>query len=268
MFACIYVPNFSVAAVIRAEPELRARPLAVLEGKPPLEKVFAVNQSASRMGIVSGMNKAQAELCAELTMRPRSGMQESAAHAALLDCAQSFSPCVEDTAADMAILDLAGMESLLGTHLEIACEIFRRSTVLGLDANVAVAANPDAAAIAARGISGIKVISKGKESQVLGSLPLEVLFADESRRKDKDEQKESARLLETLARWGIRDLQALAALPAVALSERLGSRGCVCSNWRGARFPARWFQWKLRQHLKKGLNSNIPLCCWSRWLFC
>jgi protein ImuB len=225
MFACIYVPNFSVAAVLRAEPELRARPLAIFEGKPPLEKVFAVNESASRLGIGIGMTKAQADLCAELTLRPRSVMQELAAHAALLDCAQSFSPCVEDTAADMAVLDLAGMESLLGTQLEIACEISRRTAELGLDGNVAVAANPDAATIAARGISGIKVISPGKESEALGSLAVELLFAEGSESKDKEQQKEAARLLETLARWGIRNLRALAALPAVALSERMGQLG-------------------------------------------
>src|ERR1700726_4995582 len=103
-FASIYVPNFSVAAVFRAEPELRARTVAIFEGKSPLEKVFVVNESAGRLGIALGMTKAQAELCSELTLRPRSLLQESAAHAALLDCAQSFSPCVEDDAADTAIL--------------------------------------------------------------------------------------------------------------------------------------------------------------------
>src|SRR5207302_8755962 len=108
-FACIYVPNFPVAAVLRAEPELRARAVAVLHGKPPLEKVLAVNKKA--LSIVPGMTKAQAELCTELTLRPRSPLQESAAHAALLDCAQSFSPCVEDTTSDTALLDLSRMES-------------------------------------------------------------------------------------------------------------------------------------------------------------
>ena len=92
MFACIFVPNFPVAAVFRAEPELRSQAVAIFEGKPPLEKVFAVNESAGRVGIAPGMTKAQAELCSELTLRPRSSLQESAAHAALLDCAQSFSP--------------------------------------------------------------------------------------------------------------------------------------------------------------------------------
>jgi len=106
-FACIYVPNFPVAAALRAEPELQARAVAILEGKPPLEKTIAVNPKAARMGITPGMTKAQAELCAELALRPRSPLQESAAHAALLDCAQSFSPCIEDAACDTVLLDLA-----------------------------------------------------------------------------------------------------------------------------------------------------------------
>jgi len=93
-FACIYVPNFPVATALRAEPELKSHALVILEGKPPLEKIIAVNEQAARMGIASGMTKAQAELCSELALRARSPLQESAAHAALLDCAQSFSPCV------------------------------------------------------------------------------------------------------------------------------------------------------------------------------
>jgi protein ImuB len=229
-FACIFVPNFPVAAVSRAEPELRALALAVYEGKPPMEKVFAVSETAARMGITPGMTKAQAELCSELTLRPRSLLQESVAHAALLDCARSFSPCVEDAAADTAILDLAGMESLLGSLLEIAPSLFRRSAELGLDGNVAVASNPDAAVLAAHGFSGVTIIPSGKESESLGSLPVEVLFANqcvskESAEKETDQKKESASLLETLDRWGVRNLRALAALPQIALSERLGQEG-------------------------------------------
>jgi protein ImuB len=233
MFACIFVPNFPVAAVFRAEPELRARAVAIFEGKPPLEKVFAVNESAGRVGVTPGMTKAQAELCSGLTLRPRSPLQESLAHAALLDCAQSFSPCVEDAAADTAILDLAGMESLFGSLPEIAHNLFRRAADLGLDGNVAVALNPDAAVVAARGFSGVTVIPSGREAESLGSLPVEVLFAGWVAEKEKvgkkkaeeDQQKESVRLLATLERWGIRDLRALAALPEVALSERLGQEG-------------------------------------------
>jgi protein ImuB len=232
-FACIFVPNFPVAAALRAEPELRARAVAIFDGKPPLETVFAVNQSAGRMGINPGMTKAQAELCSELTLRSRFPVQESVAHAVLLDCAQSFSPRVEDTAADTALVDLEGMESLFGTLPEIAGNIFRRATDLGLDVNVAVASNPDAAILTARGFSGVTVIPSGQEPESLGSLPLEVLFADQregkeregKKKQDDEKKKESARLLTTLARWGIRDLRSLAALPDIALSERLGQEG-------------------------------------------
>jgi protein ImuB len=226
-FACIFVPNFPVAGVLRAEPELRAQAVAIFEGKPPLEKILAVNESAGRVGITPGMTKAQAELCAELTLRARSALQESVAHAALLDCAQSFSPCVEDAAADTVILDLAGMESLLGPLPEIARNLFRRAAELGLDGNVAVASNPDTAILAARGFSGTTVISAGRECESLGSLPVEILFSDgcDGKEQADEQQKESARLLATLERWGIRNLGDLAALPEVALSERLGQQG-------------------------------------------
>jgi len=229
-FACIYVPNFPVAAALRAEPELQARAVAILEGNPPLEKIIAVNEDARRMGIAPAMTKAQAELCSDLALRPRSPLQESAAHAALLDCAQSFSPCVEDTACDTALLDLAGMESLFGSLSEISCAIHQRATTLGLEANIAIASNPDAAVLATRGLCGagaparacVAVIPAGKEAEYLGLLPIEVLFPD---RLEGEEQKEATRLLETLDRWGIRSLRALAALPEVALSERLGQEG-------------------------------------------
>ena len=221
-FACIYVPNFPVAAAFRAEPELQVRPVAILEGKPPLGKIIAVNEKACHMGVAPGLTKAQAELCAGLALRLRSPFEEAAAHAALLNCAQSFSPCVEDTASDTVLVDLAGMESLFGSLPEISRAISNRAAALGLDVNVAAACNPDAAMLAARGFSGITVIPAGKEAEQLGTLPVEVLFAE---RLEGEEKEAADRLLETLDRWGIRNLRALAALPEIALSERLGQQG-------------------------------------------
>jgi protein ImuB len=222
MFACIYVPNFSIAAAFRAEPELRARPVAIFEGKPPLEKLIAVDEHAKRLGIVPGMTKAQGELCSELVLRPRSTLQENSAHRALLDCAQSFSPYVEDADCDTVLLHLAGMESLFGSIPKIARAIADRASALGLAANVSTASNADAALLAARGFSGTTVIPAGKEGDQLGQLPTEVLF---SGRLEGEPKKTADSLLETLDRWGIRNLRALAGLPQVALSERLGQEG-------------------------------------------
>jgi protein ImuB len=222
MFACIYIPNFLIAAILRAEPELQAGAVAVFDGKSPLEKIIAVNQKAKRMGIAPDMTKAQAELCPELALRRRSPLQESAAHAALLDCVQSFSPCVEDAACDTSLLDLSGMESLFGSLPEILRAISNRAATLGLKANVAIASNPDAALLAARGFLGVTMIPVGKEAAQLSSLPVEVLFAS---RIEDEEKEQASRLLETLGRWGIHSLRALAELPEVELSERLGQVG-------------------------------------------
>src|SRR5579863_8492718 len=216
-FACIFVPDFPVEALLRAEPELRAQPLAVLEGKTPLQKVFAVNENARRAGVSPGMSKVQIEACAEVMLRGRSLQQEAAAHAALLDCAQSFSPRVEAEGCDTIMLDLAGLQPLFGPLPKIARALARRASDLGLESSVAVAGNPDTAVLAARGFSGVTVIPEGKEAEQLGSLPIEVLFENSTQ--------ESAQLLETFSRWGIRKLRDLAALPDIALSERLGQAG-------------------------------------------
>ncbi len=214
-FACIFVPDFPVEALLRAEPDLRTQAVAVLEGKAPLQKIFAANEKGRRAGISPGMTKLQVEACSDLVLRARSSLQEVAAHAALLDCAQSFSPRVEDTGCDTVLLDLAGLEPLFGPLPKIARDVARRACHLGLEANVAVASNPDAAVLAAHGFSGVIVIPEGKEAEQLGSLPVEVLFMNG----------DCVQLLEILERWGIRNLRALAALPDVALSERMGQEG-------------------------------------------
>ncbi|HXZ32566.1 MAG TPA: DNA polymerase Y family protein [Terriglobales bacterium] len=218
-FACIFVPDFPLQAWLRAEPGLRSQALVVLEGKAPLQKVLAANERARRAGVDRGMTKVQVETCANLALRDRSLSQEAAAHAALLDCAQSFSPQVEDVTADTIVLDITELETLFGTLPKIARSLAQRASELGLECSIAVAANPDTAILAARGFLGVTVISEGKEAEQLGSLPVEVLFAG------KHDAAESAQLLETFQRWGIRQFRELAALPDVALSERLGVHG-------------------------------------------
>jgi protein ImuB len=208
-FACIFVPDFPVEALVRAEPELRSQPLVVLEGKAPLQKVFAMNENARRAGVTLEMTKLQIEAGSGLGLRARSQPQESAA--------QSFSPRVEAAGCDTIVLDLAGLQALFGPLPKVARALSRRASDLGLKTSVAVAGNPDTAVLAARGFSGVTVIPEGKEAEMLGSLPVEVLFADATQ--------ESAQLLETFSRWGIRKLRDLAALPDVALSERLGQAG-------------------------------------------
>src|SRR5271166_2963020 len=83
MFACIYIPDFPVEAIVRAEPLLREQAVAVLEGKPPLVRVVALNEKARLLGMEVGMTKLQAAVFAApiekspAILRPRSSEQEN-----------------------------------------------------------------------------------------------------------------------------------------------------------------------------------------------
>jgi len=168
------------------------------------------------------MTKLHAEACLGIQLRRRSLAQEDTAHYALLDCAQFFSPRVEAPnrqsanttvlPGDTIIVDITGLDRLFGSPAKIARDLALRVTKVGLVANVAVASNPDAAMHAARGFAGVTVIPPGTEAKRLATLPIPLL-------------EPSPEMMETLERWGIRDFRALAAMPEVALSQRLGQEG-------------------------------------------
>jgi len=268
MFACIYIPDFPVAAIIRAELLLRDRAVAVLEGTLPQVRVAALNHNARLLGMEIGMTKMQATIFAasseestaaakagskrtpsqiDLASRPvkpqttlnsavlrqRSPAQEDSTHAALLDVAHAFTPRVEDTHPDRLLLDLEGLERLYGPTVTMARELASRVSAVGLECNVCVTANPDAAMHGACGFSGITVIPTGEEARRLGVLPIAVLLdslditCSKTRTPAVTREREKLReqMLDTLERWGVRDFRTLALLPEHALASRLGEAG-------------------------------------------
>ena len=153
---------------------------------------------------------------------PRSCIEEQSTHAALLDLGWSVSPRVEDTAADAIVVDLAGLACLFGSGEAIANLLAKRASDLGLIVQIAVSGNLEVALHAARGFPGITVIPPGEEAQWLGALPIQVFSPP-------------AEMIETLERWGVRTCEALAKLPLLELSERLGQQGVQLHQWaRGA----------------------------------
>ena len=237
MFACIYVFDFSVKAIVRAEPLLREQAVAVLDGRPPLVRVIALNEKARLLGMEVNMTKLQAAVFAApqerdtAILRQRSLQQENSAHSALLDVAHAFTPRVEDTAPDTLLLDLTGMERLYGAPAKMARKLATQVSLMGMESNVALAGNPDAAMHAARGFCGVTVIPAGKEAQRLGVLPLAVLLGafelslDMNSAAGRDRGKLHEQLLDTLERWGVHDFRTLALLPEHALASRLGEAG-------------------------------------------
>jgi protein ImuB len=141
----------------------------------------------------------------------------AASQQALLALASSFSPLVEDTAPGVVVFSIVGLSKLIGTVDQIASAIARTGAAARIQANLAIAADPDAAVIAARHIGGLTIIPSGKEADRLSGLPLHVLghfIADGN-----------LQILDTLDRWGIKTLGELAALPELGFIARFGDLG-------------------------------------------
>ena len=254
LYACLYVREFPVQAMLRFRPHLKNTPVVILEGTPPRQTVCSCNVRAAALGIDTGLTRAELDVFPGVTHLPRSLTEESSACAALLQCAGRFSPRVEcrtkgfaperlpdksgsasgsvsDTAPDTysfcCILDIAGTEKLLGSPSQLAQNLLTAVHTPGLHPAIVISANIDAALCLARGLTlrpaasatsiplsgwSTAVIPVGEESNALAPLPLSALPL-------------TAEHAETLTRWGIFTLGALAALPEKELIARLGQAG-------------------------------------------
>ena len=250
LYACLYVREFPAQAMLRLRPDLRSSPVVILEGTPPRQTVCSCNTRARDIGIDTGLTRAELDVFPGVTSLPRSLSEESSTSAALLQCAGRFSPRVEcltqdsnpaaqsksmsdksgmmsDTCCFAAILDIAGTEKLFGPPPQLAQKILAAVRALGLHPAIVVSANIDAALCLARSLGPVAhtpktssplagwstaVIPTGEEATALAPLPLSVLPLTSDN-------------AETLIRWGIFNLGALAALPEKELIARLGQTG-------------------------------------------
>ena len=262
LYACLYVREFPAQAMLRLRPQLKNNPAVILEGTPPRQTVCSCNARARDLGIEPGLTRAELDVFPGVTHLPRSLSEESSARAALLQCAGRFSPRIEccqpeqarnsqervlgkskdllfqmsdtsDAASDKysfaAILDIAGTETLLGPPPQLAKKLLAAVRSLGLHPAIVVSINVDAALCVARSLGpsatasarsgaapfsgwSTAVIPTGEEATALAALPLSVLPLTSDN-------------AETLTRWGIFTLGALAALPEKELIARLGQPG-------------------------------------------
>jgi protein ImuB len=219
LYACAHAEEFPAQALLRLRTDLASQPVAILDGRPPLETICSLNRPARLKGVDLGMTRLEAESIPGLRLLPRSLETEAAARAVLLECAAHFSPRIEASnqgTACACVLDIAGTERLFGPPETLAERLRAALASAGLRTSVAASSNFHAARMKAAATRGITVIPPGQEAVALSKLPLAVL----------DLPEEPA---ETFAIWGIRTLADLAALPEVELVTRLGPHAV---DWR------------------------------------
>ena len=136
---------------------------------------------------------------------------------ALLDLALEFSPYVEQTNAETVLFCIDPLRKLLGSPYQIASDISRAGFERKMQANLAIASNPDTAILLGRHIRGVTLVPPGEEAHKLAPLPLAALTLDTA-------------MLDILRRWGLKTCEDLALLPEAGVAERLGPGGVYLRN--------------------------------------
>ncbi len=211
--ACLWVPGLPVAALLRIEPDLHGRPVAITAGRAPRSPVEAVSAPALTAGVRVGMTATQARaVCPDVTVRPTSAMAVAAAAEALADVATTISPRVEVETDGTVFLDCTGTAALCASESELATILSARAERQGLAAHVGIGGSKLAARIAARESDGVRIVPSAETRRFLASLPVMMLGPDGA-------------TATTLQTWGITRIGQLATLPGGAVAHRLGPAG-------------------------------------------
>ncbi len=133
----------------------------------------------------------------------------------LVAMARDFSPRIERYGETDVVLDVSGLGRLLGDARAIGAELARAGAE-----RVAVCPSQIGARLLARAREGVSVVGtdEGELAQALSTIPLEVL-------KRLTGDGDPHPLFDVLQRWGLKTLGEFAALPATALSSRIGQAG-------------------------------------------
>lgn len=204
MFAVIYIPDFSLQAVLRHQSELQTRAVAVVDG--PRTLITELTASARAAGVQPGMSATQAMArCPKIVIKSRSVPQENAANEALLQAAYTVSPSIEATGPGACTIALKGLRNVVEPQFgERILATLRR---IQLQAQIGVAENPLLAWHAARQARPFLAITDS--TAFLDTLPIDCIDP-------------SPAIRTILNKWGIRTLGAFTSLGKSAITERLG----------------------------------------------
>lgn len=209
MFAVLRLPAFSLQAMLRAEPGLPGRPMALLTAGRRGAVVTECNAAAVAAGVEPGYSAPRAQArCPGIELRTPQPELEREAAAALLAVAFSVTAYVEATAPGVCTLGLAQLAA--GRREDAVRRALAELAVLRFEATGGIGGTPLLALYAAQRAGAGEVLHADR--RFLASLP--VAAADPP-----------AELVPILAGWGIRTLGELTALAKADVAQRLGQAG-------------------------------------------
>jgi protein ImuB len=214
LFAVLQVENFALHALIRSDPALAARPVAVIAGEGRKAEVTEVSPEAA--GVMPGLAVTLAMArCPGIILRTRDPAAEVEAHRLLLAAAFTLSPRVEFTGVGCCTVDLQGVDPVR-TEAQMRRSLAELARA-GLAARIGAGETPLLAAYAARKAEPVLIVTDARE--FLRPLPL-AFAAPLPGHAD------------ILRNWGLKTLGDLTALSKAEVGLRLGAEGV--SLWERA----------------------------------
>ena len=170
MFAALYLPDFELQAALRHEPQLREKPVALLDDEEAKSTILQLTKSAADAGVSQGMTPSQGlARCLSLIIKSRALEQEKIAGEILLHHAGTLAPEIEATAPGVCTVHFTSTKNCRENVERVVRQLGR----LELTARGGLAATPDLSFLAACLARPVLQIDEPKN--FLAPLPIETL---------------------------------------------------------------------------------------------
>jgi nucleotidyltransferase/DNA polymerase involved in DNA repair len=170
MFATIYLRNFYLQAAVRHQPELRLKPIALLDDQEAKAVIIQLNEIAESAGLNKGMTSSQGlARCLHLVVKTRVRAQEQLLGEMVLQQAYTLAPYVEATAAGVCTVQFTDDRNLVSK----VSRLIERLAESEIIAQAGIAPSPDTSFLAAHLANPVLQIDDAK--QFLAPLPIETL---------------------------------------------------------------------------------------------
>lgn len=183
---------------------------------------------------------------------------------ALVAVAREFSPRIEVCSPREVLVDLSGLERLLGDARTIAGELRRTAADRGLRVRIAITGTRTTARLLVHHRAGVTVVPPGEEALAIAGLPLTLLAVLASgQESEPGSPKPGARSPEpdliTLRRWGLRTIGEFAALPPDDVAARLGQAGVAWQRLAWGEDPRPLLPAVAEERFEQALELEWPI---------
>lgn len=170
MFATIYLPDFYLQAALRHQPDLRAKPVAIIDDQEKKAVIIQLNSAAAQIGVDRGMTPSQGlARSLQLVVLTRKLSQEKLLQEILLHFAGTLAPYIEATGPGIATIRFTLTKNLKEKIEETIVQLRETEIV----AQAGIASTPDVSFLAA--YLGKPVLQIDDAHEFLAALPIETL---------------------------------------------------------------------------------------------